>query len=248
MSVYFFAFLVKLISKKIKERYFMLTIFIRTVIIYVILIVTMRIMGKRQIGELELSELVTTLLLSEIATLPITDRDIPVLFAVIPIITLLSLEVILSVILIKVPSLKNLLSPRPNVIIEKGKLNQNELTKLRISTDELLCELRRSGYTDISEVYYAIAEGNGKLSVIPTAESSPPKVSQLKLKVTENGISHIVISDGKLNRHGLNSSGLSEEKVKTLLGKRGFAVSDIFLLLADDSQNINIIPKEKIKK
>ncbi len=226
----------------------MLTILIRTVIIYLTLIVTMRIMGKRQIGELELSELVTTLLLSEIATLPITDRDIPILFAIIPIITLLSLEVILSVLLIKFPSLKNLLSPRPNVIIERGKLNQKELTKLRISTDELMCELRRSGYTDISEVYYAIAEGNGKLSIIPTAESAQPKVSQLNIKVTENGISHIVISDGKLNRHGLNSVGLSEEEVNIMLDKNGYAVSDIFLLLADDSQNINIIPKEKIKK
>ena len=226
----------------------MLTILIRTVIIYLVLIVTMRIMGKRQIGELELSELVTTLLLSEIATLPITERDIPILFAIIPIITLLSLEVILSVLLIKFPSLKNLLSPRPNVIIERGKLNQKELTKLRISTDELMCELRRSGYTDISEVYYAIAEGNGKLSIIPRAESAQPKVSQLNISVTENGISHIVISDGRLNRHGLASSGLSVEEINVILDRQGYAVSDIFLLFADDSQNINLIPKEKVKK
>ena len=226
----------------------MITIFIRTVIIYLILIITMRIMGKRQIGELELSELVTTLLLSEIATLPITERDIPILFAVIPIITLLSLEVIISVILIKFPSLKNLMSPRPNVIIEKGKLNQKELTKLRISTDELMCELRRSGYTDISEIYYAIAEGNGKLSIIPKAESSTPKLSQLGLSVTENGIFHIVISDGKLNRHGLTSSGLSDDELNIMLDKSGHTVSDIFLLLADDSGNINIIPKEKVQK
>ena len=226
----------------------MITIFIRTVIIYFILIVTMRIMGKRQIGELELSELVTTLLLSEIATLPITERDIPVLFAIIPIITLLSLEVILSVILIKFPSLKNLLSPRPNIIIEKGKLKQKELSKLRISTDELVCELRRSGYTDISEVYYAISEGNGKLSIIPKAEYAQPTVSQLNLSVTENGIFHIIISDGKLNRHGLNAVGLSVDEINILLDKNGYDVSDIFLLLADDSQNTNIIPKEKIKK
>jgi uncharacterized membrane protein YcaP (DUF421 family) len=204
-------------------------------------------MGKRQIGELELSELVTTLLLSEIATLPITERDIPILFSVIPIITLLSLEVIMSVLLIKLPSLKNLLSPRPNVIIERGKLNQKELKKLRISTDELMCELRRSGYTDISDVYYAIAEGNGKLSIIPRAESAVPTVSQLGLNVTENGITHIVISDGKINRHGLNSSGLSIEEINILLDKNGYDLSDIFLLLSDDSQNINLIPKENIK-
>ena len=226
----------------------MITILIRTVIIYLILTLTMRLMGKRQLGELEPSELVTTFLLSEIASLPITNLDIPIMFAIIPIITLLSLEVFASVLLIKVPALKNLLSPRPNVIIEKGKLRQDELQKLRISTDELLSELRQSGVTDISEVYYAILEENGKLSVIPKAKHTPPTAKQLGIPVTECGISHILISDGKLNRHGIKTLGLSSSDIKSFIEENDLSVKDVFLLTKNDGGYYNIILKEKSSK
>ena len=224
----------------------MVTILFRTIIIYFILVITMRIMGKRQLGELEPSELVTTFLLSEIASLPITNLDIPVMFAIIPIITLLSLEVFGSVILIKIPSLKNLLSPRPNIIIEKGKIRQKELKNLRLSIDELLSELRQAGYPNVSDVYCAILEENGKLSVIPKAESSPPTAKQLQLPVKESGISHILISDGKINEHGLTSQGLDVSDVKRFI--KGRKIDDIFLLLYGDDGNINIIMKENLKK
>lgn len=223
----------------------MLVIFFRTIIIYLLLIITMRVMGKRQLGELELSELVTTLLLSEIAALPITDPNIPVMFSVIPIITLLSLEILLSALLIKCPSLKNLLSSRPNVIIEKGRLRQSELKKLRISNDELLCELRQSGITDLSEVYYAIVEENGKLTVVPRKSSQPPTASQLKTDTVESGISHIVISDGKVDSRGLETVGVSQDELELYLKNNGCRVCDVFLLLCDDSGKYTLILKDK---
>jgi len=226
----------------------MVTILFRTVIIYLILTVTMRIMGKRQLGELEPSELVTTFLLSEIASLPITNLDIPVMFAVIPIITLLSLEVFASVLLIKVPTLKNLLSPRPNILIDKGKLRQDELQKLRISTDEFLSELRQSGITDISEVYYAILEENGKLSVIPKAKHTPPTAKQMGIPVSESGISHILISDGKLNRHGIKTLGLTSADIKQYLTENGLSPGEVFLLTKNDGGYYNIILKGKSSK
>jgi len=226
----------------------MVTILFRTVIIYLILTVTMRIMGKRQLGELEPSELVTTFLLSEIASLPITNLDIPVMFAVIPIITLLSLEVFASVLLIKVPTLKNLLSPRPNVLIDKGKLRQDELQKLRISTDEFLSELRQSGITDISEVYYAILEENGKLSVIPKAKHTPPTAKQMGIPVSETGISHILVSDGKLNRHGIKTLGLTSADIKQYLTENSLSLGEVFLLTRNDGGYYNIILKEKSHK
>ena len=226
----------------------MVTILFRTVIIYLILIITMRIMGKRQLGELEPSELVTTFLLSEIASLPITNLDIPVMFAVIPIITLLSLEVFASVLLIKVPTLKNLLSPRPNILIDKGKLRQDELQKLRISTDEFLSELRQSGITDFSEVYYAILEENGKLSVIPKAKHSPPTAKQMGIPVSESGISHILVSDGKLNRHGIKTLGLTSADIKQYLTENSLSLGEVFLLTRNDGGYYNIILKEKSHK
>ena len=122
----------------------MLTILIRSIFIYLSLILTMRILGKRQIGELEASELVTTLLISEIATLPITDTDMPVLFALIPMITIMTLEVLMSFILIKVPKLRWLVSSHPSVVINRGVLDQKELKKQRVSIEELIAEIRSS--------------------------------------------------------------------------------------------------------
>lgn len=222
----------------------MVAIFFRTVVIYLLLIIAMRLMGKRQIGELEVSELITTILLSEIASLPITSHEIPVMYAVIPIITLLSLEVIISVLLIKFPSIKNLLSPRPNVIINKGKLDQKELKRIRMSTDELLCEIRRAGIADLSEVYYAIVEENGKLSVLPKVSAKPPTLSQLGRPADETGLAHIIISDGKVNKNGLSTVGMSEDDLDSYLRFTGEKKEDIFLLLKDDAGKYTVIKKE----
>ena len=120
----------------------MLTILLRTLIIYLTLVVTMRVMGKRQLGELEVSELVTTLLLSEVASLPITNQDIPLAFAIVPVLTLMSLEVLLSGLLLHVPVLKKALSVRPTILIRHGKPDAAAMKKSRISAEELFSHLR----------------------------------------------------------------------------------------------------------
>ena len=130
----------------------MLLSYIRSIILYFLLIATIRLMGKRQIGELEVTDFVTTLILSEIASLPITDQSVPVMHAVIPLVTILSLEVLLSVILLKFPALKNLASARPTVLIRHGTLEQKELGRIRISLDELISELRQSGVSSLEDV------------------------------------------------------------------------------------------------
>ncbi len=223
----------------------MIAILFRTVVIYLLLMICMRLMGKRQIGELELSELVTTLLLSEIASLPITNHEIPVLFAVIPIITLLSLEVFASMLLIKFPVFKRILTPSPNVIIERGVLRQRELRRLRISNEEFLCELRREGITDINEVYYAFIEENGKLSVIKRSGCRQPTSSELGLTVKETGANHILISDGRIDRHGLQSLELSEGDVELYLNSRQCKADEVFLLLCNDAGDYTLILKER---
>ena len=147
----------------------MLNIFLKTVIIYVILIISMRLMGKRQIGELEVSDFVTTLLISEIASAPITDSSIPIINAAIPLLILVVLEVVSSFLLVRFPSLKSVVSARPTIVINKGKPDRRAMLKVRLSVDELVSELRQQGITDISEVQYAILEQNGKITVIEKA-------------------------------------------------------------------------------
>jgi len=229
-------------SKKKEGK--MTTILIRTVIIYIFLLVIMRIMGKRQLGELEVSELVSTLLLSDIASLPITDQSIPLVYAIIPIIAITTFEVTMSILLTKVPFFKNLLSTRPAVLICRGVIDRKEMMRNRISIDELLSELRQKNVSDIAEVDYAIIEQNGKMAVFPKRLYSQPTSDELGLQPTERGICHVLISDGRINRHGLSCTGKTEEWVLRILKERRTCLKEVFLMTLDDSEKVNIIQKD----
>lgn len=222
----------------------MLTVFLRTVITYLVLMIAMRIMGKRQIGELEVSELIVTLMLSELATSPISNTDIPVSHAIIPIITVLTFEVVTSVILIKIPRIKNFVSSKPSVLIDKGKLNQRELAHIRMSVDELVGELRRQGSTSIEEIEYAILEQNGKMTVVPKMRYRQPTLEQMKLKDKETGIAHILIADGYINRYNLRGTGHDDAWLEAELKRRGHRSSEVYLMTVDDVGNIFLVPKE----
>ena len=223
----------------------MTTILFRTLIIYVILIAIMRLMGKRQIGELEVTDLVTTLLISEIASLPITNQEIPLAYAVIPMTTLLILEVFSSMVLIRFPKLKNVVSARPTVIINRGRLDQRALRDLRISLDELMSEIRQSGVTDLSLVECAILEKNGKLTVLPKARFLPPTAEDLDVDVGDDGLMHIVYSNGAFSRAGLSLIGKDRFWVENQLKRRGLSLSELFCVTANENGKLFWIHKEK---
>ena len=225
----------------------MITIFLRTLLIYVILIATMRLMGKRQLGELEISELVTTLLISEIATLPIGDPSLPVVYAIIPLITILTTEVILSVILLKLPKLKGLASARPSILIRHGQLDQKEMRRIRISIEELISEVRQAGIPSLADVDYAILEQNGKISVIPRRAAQPPDAKTLGMQPDECGIQHALIEDGQINRYNLQRHGLTEAWIDEQCKKRSLRRQDVFYLGIDDSGSLHFIQKEQTK-
>ena len=222
----------------------MLTILFRTVIVYVILIGTMRMMGKRQLGELEISELVTTLLISEIATLPIGDPQIPVIYAVIPLVTILALEVTLSVILLKCPRLKNVASTRPSVLIRHGEVDQREMRRIRITIDELISEIRQSGLSSLAQVDYAILEQNGKISVIPKKSAQPVTPKDVGLRIAESGIFHALIEDGVINRYNMKQLGKTEQWLSARLAERALALREVFFLGMDDGGALYWIEKE----
>ena len=204
----------------------------------------MRLMGKRQIGELELSDLVTTLLISELASLPITDNFIPLSHAIIPIITLVTFEVLSSFLVVHFPTLKNFISSRPSVLINKGRPDRRAMLSARISADELISELRQQGVTNLSEVEYAILEQNGKITVVQKAEFKTPTAAQLNIKTAESGISHIVVCEGKINKNGLKTLSLSKSDVEKELKKQNTALRDVYIMMIDDAKNVQIIKKE----
>ena len=225
----------------------MLTVLFRTVLIYALLLIAMRLMGKRQIGELEISDLVTTFLVSEIASLPITEPELPLSHAIIPTIVLLAFEVFISFLLSRFPRLKGLFSVRPSTLIKDGELCQKSMSDARLSFDELFSELRRQGADDISKIKYAILEQNGSITVIQKAKYQQPSAEQLHLKTKESGLFHIIIDHGTINKHGISKLGITEEQLIDELSKKGFKASDIYLMMINDAGERKIIPKERSK-
>ena len=219
----------------------MVTVLIRTLIIYLSLILVMRLMGKRQIGELEISDLVTTFLISEIASLPITDIEIPLSHAIIPIITLLALEVAISMLLSKFPRFKFLFSARPTTIIRDGSIQKKALESSRLSFDELFSQLRQQGYDDITQIKYAILEQNGNITVIQKAPFKTPTLQQLNLDADETGLFHIIIERGRINKHGLKEINYTRDKLILRLSKQGIKPKDVYLLMINDADEMRII-------
>ena len=219
----------------------MLTAFIRTVLIYIFLTVVMRVMGKRQLGELDVGELVITILLSDIASLPITNPEKSIFSALIPIATLAALEILTSTLILRSAFVKKLLSSKPSMLIVHGKLDKIALTKARISIEDLLSQIRQNGIYDLSEVDYAILEENGKMSIIPKSQNRQPDMSDLKLPCDNKGIMHIVISDGRINTHGLSTVSKDESWLRNELSTRKLDLSDVLCMTCDDSGRIYIV-------
>lgn len=225
----------------------MITVFFRTFIIYIVLLFTMRILGKRQLGELEVSELITTILLSEIASMPIANQDIPLSYAIIPLIFIMTFEVATSFIISRSSRLKNLFSAPPSALIANGKINQKELLNNRISIEELISELRQKNISDPSHVEYAILEQNGLLSVIPKAQHQQPTVEQLNITSDESGIAHIIISCGVWNEYNLKLLNKDRSEFEKYLQKKRLCYKNVFLLTIDDAGNKDLIIKESSK-
>ena len=222
-------------------------LFLRTLIIYLFLTLTMRLMGKRQIAELEITDLVTTILISEIASLPITDSAVPLSHAVIPILSLLSFEVLTSYLLARSPKIKGLLSARPAILIQDGVISQKAMRKSRISADELISELRQKGVSDPSQVRYAILEQNGKISVILFQRHQPLTADMQNMKVEEEGLFHIMIDKGVVNTHSMKELHLSKKDLTHILKKEKRKETDVYLMLMNDQRDYQIFPTEAKK-
>lgn len=199
----------------------MFTGLIRTIILYIFIIIGIRLMGKRQVGELEPSELVLSLIIADLASVPMQDYGIPLLTGILPILALLAMTMILSVLTMKSVRFRALMCGRPSIVIRDGLVDQREMARNRLTIDELLEELRAKGYTDPATVKYAILETNGQLSVLPYANQKPPTAQQLQVSAEESGLPLVVISDGRLLEHNLRALGRDRKWLDQRLEERG---------------------------
>ena len=223
----------------------MFTGLMRTIILYILIIAGVRLMGKRQVGELEPSELVLSLIIADLASVPMQDYGIPLLTGIVPILTLLSVTMILSVLTMKSVRFRALLCGKPSVVVRNGAVDQREMARNRLTLDELLEELRGKGYTDLSAVKYAILETNGQLSVLPYANQKPPTARDMKVSVEEGGLPRVVVSDGKLLERNLKALGRDRSWLDRQLTQRGCKdVSKVFLLLVDEGDAVYFAEKD----
>lgn len=223
----------------------MFTGLVRTVILYILIIAGIRLMGKRQVGELEPSELVLSLIIADLASVPMQDFGIPLLAGVVPILALLAMTMILSVLTMRSVRFRALLCGRPSIIIREGKVDQREMARNRLTVDELLEELRGQGYTDPSGVKYAILETNGQLSVLPFAAQKPPTAQQLGLEVEQWELPLVVVSDGRLLEHNLTQLGRDRAWLDKRLKEGGCSdPKQVFLLLADRDGKVYLTRKD----
>lgn len=217
---------------------------IRTLIIYIVLIVALRITGKRQIGELQPIELVVTLLISDLAAVPMQESGTPLLSGLIPIFVLVSLELILSALMMKSNTVARLISGNPLIVIQDGKLNQSTLKKLRLTVEDLMETLRQNGVFDIKEVEYAIAETNGKISLFKRPQDQSVTRGDLSVSLSEDGAPVPVVSDGKIVDWGLTLCSLDKAWVLKTIERKGFDLDSVLLMTADKNKRVCIIRKE----
>ncbi len=219
--------------------------FIRTVILYIVVVTALRIMGKRQIGELEPSELVVTILVSELAAIPMQDLGIPLFAGVIPIITLISLEIIVSFLCLKSRKLRRLLNGQAAIIIRSGKLDREKMKQMRLTTDEVMEALRQQNIGSVSELKYGLIEPNGQLSYVYKPEYQPVNAKMMGLQPEDAGLPMIVVSDGRIVETNLRHLGKTREEIEKRIQKAHIPdVSQVFLMTLDDSGNEFIQKKE----
>ncbi len=217
---------------------------IRVTILYLFVTIAIRIMGKRNIGELQPTELVITLLLSEFASIPIEDNSVPLINSLIPVMLLISFEIINSVISMKSIKFRSLSDGNPIIIIKNGKLDQKELKKLRFTVDDVLSGLRQKDVFDINDVAYAIIETNGTLSVLLKSGKQNATKNDVKVKNKDDGFTYPVIVDGAIIKKNLAFCGMNKTDIKKELEKKKILKKDVFLMSVDNKKNAQIILKE----
>lgn len=221
----------------------MLTIVLRTLISYIFVIIGIRLMGKRQIGDMQPGELVATLLISEIAAIPLQDANQPVIFGAAAIFSLVALELVISLVAMKSFNFRKLLSGKSAVIIKNGRLDQTQMKKLRLTVLDLIELLRAQNVYDIDTVDYAVLETNGSLNVLLKAEEQSATVKDLNLKVEEKSLPLPIICDGKMIEESIAALKTSRQSIEKLLKKNKTETKEVFLLSLDKLGNYTLIKK-----
>lgn len=223
----------------------MLIAIVRTLILYIFIITALRLMGKRQISDMQPSELVVTLVVSDIASLPMQNTSQPLLSGMIPVMVLVGLEILTSVLMMKSRTVRKLVCGNPVVVIEDGRLLQKQMKRLRMTNSDLMEQLRQQNVFSLNDVQYCIVETNGALSILEKPEKRVPNAEEAGVTVEDNKPEAVVVSDGKLLKEGLSLCQKDERKVINILSENHIPINSVFLMTMDGSGAYRIIRKEE---
>jgi len=225
----------------------LITALCRTVILYLLLTAGLRLMGKRQIGELEPSELVLTLIISDLAAVPMQDFGIPLLNGLLPIATLLCMSMLMSFFNLKSIRFRSLLCGDPALIIRDGVILQQAMARNRFTLDELLEQLRGQGFCDLESIKYAVLETSGKLSILPFPDAAPLTSRSLRDGGEDVTLPTLLINDGRLLKRNLHAAGRDRVWLNSQLKSHGVtSCRQVFLLAADETGRITFVKKEPL--
>lgn len=218
---------------------------IRTVLIYVLVIVAVRIMGKRQLGELQPVELVVTLLISDLAAVPLQESGTPLLIGILPIFVLVALELLLSGIMLKSSPFSRLVSGKPIVLIRNGVLIQPALKKIRMTVEDLAEALRQQGVFEPDDVEFALMETNGHISLVLKPSKQGVTVETAGIEPPAALVDMVVVCDGSPSAWALEACGLDEAWLHKTLHRHHIALQDVFMMTANQKECVRIIPRQK---
>lgn len=222
----------------------MILSYFRTLFLYLVLIFAVRLMGKRQIGEMEPAEFVVTMLVANLAAIPMQDGAIPLYSGLVPILTVLGMELVLSGVILRSVRLRQLLCGKPVILIDNGKILQENLKSARINLDELTGQLRAKDVLDIRTVQFAILETSGDLSVFPYPKEKPASAKDAGVQATGQHLPVTVVEDGYLSRENLERAKKDEKWLETVLSQHNCGIQDTFLLTVDESGQVVWLGKE----
>lgn len=221
----------------------MAIVLIRAVILYIVITFSLRLMGKRQLGELQPSELVVTILISNIAAIPVEDSSVPMIMGIVPILTLVCLDVIMSGIMLKSAKLRKLMIGSPRIIISEGDILQKEMKRLRYTVDDLTEAMREQQIFDITQIHYAIVETTGKINFLLKKDYQPAERQDVKAGGSTDNPPSVIIRDGIADNEQLRLLGLGEQWLTKTLRENNVGIKGVFLMTADRNGRHTIIKK-----
>jgi uncharacterized membrane protein YcaP (DUF421 family) len=223
---------------------FLVLSYVRTILLYLVLIAVVRLMGKRQIGQMEPSEFVVTMLVANLAAIPMQDGGIPLFSGFVPIVTVLGVELVLSALSMKNMHIRRVLCGKPVILIENGNILQKNLQKTRVTLDELTGHLREKDVLDLQSVQYAILETNGNLSVFPYPKEKPASAKESGVQVKKQYLPITIVSDGDLLEKNLQKANKDKAWLRKVLREKGATLEQTWLLTVDGSDKVLFYRKE----